>query len=204
MKNRRKISIIVLTILFIIILILIKTNNLVCFDNYIYNIITIKTTNLLTLFYKIFTFLGSTLFIVSLCIFFLILFIILKKKNYGLIIAITLIISTIINNLIKFIVNRKRPLVNALVVEKSSSFPSGHTMASVAMNGILIYLIWKSKLNKKLKIIISLFLSIISLLVMISRIYLGVHFATDVIGGAIVSIIILLIETYLIDKKKLI
>jgi len=146
--------------------------------------------------------LGSTEFIILLCAFFLVLFIILKKKNTGLIICGVLIISTLVNNLLKIIIMRERPEVLAFVTEHSFSFPSGHTMASVSMYGILLYITLKSEMKKILKISLSSILTVLPILVALSRVYLGAHFMSDVVGAFIVSIILLLIETYIIDKKK--
>jgi len=201
MKNRKWI-IIILTILFILLSLFIGFNLIKPFDTFMYELITFKMNDIITLIYKCITFLGSTLFIILLCILFLIIFIVLKKKNYGLIISGVLIISTIFNNVLKIIFCRERPNVLKLVFEDSYSFPSGHTMASVSMYGILIYIFIKSNINKKLKIILISILSIIPILVGLSRVYLGAHYISDIIGGFLVSIILLLIETYIIDKKK--
>ena len=204
MKKNRKILIIVLISLFILLSILVKLNLTTDFDNLVYDIITSNISDGNTKFYKIITFLGSAEFIVFLCFFFLILFIILKRKNIGLIITLCLVISTIINNLIKVIMRRSRPEVEKLVIETSFSYPSGHTMAAFSMYGMLIYLIMKSNINKNIKVVVSIILGIIPIMVAISRIYLGAHFATDVIGAFLVSIILLLVEINYIDKKGLI
>lgn len=199
MKKRISIASILL-VLFISLIVLIKTDKIVPFDDAIYQIVTFKMNETLNTIFKILTFLGSTAFIVFLCIFFLVLFIILKKKNIGLIIDVVVIISTILNNVIKVIIRRSRPTVLALVTETSFSFPSGHTMASTTMYGILMYLVLKSNMPKSRKYLLTIVLGIIPILVMISRIYLGAHFASDVIGGYIFAVALLVIETYFIDK----
>ena len=201
MKNRKWI-IIGLTLLFVLLSVLITTNLIKPFDTFMYELITYGMNDITTIIYKAITFLGSTLFIVLLCIVFLILFIVLKKKNIGLVISSVLIISTLFNNLLKIIFCRTRPDVIKLVHESSYSFPSGHTMASVSMYGILIYILIKSNINKKIKITLITILGILPILVGLSRVYLGAHYVSDIIGGFIVSIILLLIETYIIDKKK--
>ena len=201
MKNRKWI-IISLTLLFVLLSVLITTNLIKPFDTFMYELITYGMNDITTIIYKAITFLGSTLFIVLLCIVFLILFIVLKKKNVGLVISSVLIISTLFNNLLKIIFCRTRPDVIKLVHESSYSFPSGHTMASVSMYGILIYILIKSNINKKIKLILITILGILPILVGLSRVYLGAHYISDIIGGFIVSIILLLIETYIIDKKK--
>lgn len=190
-----------LGVLFIILTILVVQNKLVNFDNSIYKIVTANMNDNLTVFYKIFTFLGSTIFMISLCVVLFLVFILKKRKDYAFIEASVLIFSTIINNVVKFIIRRERPEVLKLVIEKSFSFPSGHTMASVSLYGIIIYLIIKSEMQKKYKIILSVIIGIIPILVMLSRIYLGAHFASDVIGACILSTIILLVATNIIEKR---
>lgn len=199
--NKKYVISIILGVLFIGLVYLIKSNNIVAFDNYVYNLVTSNMGDGLTSFYKVCTFLGSTLFMVLLCLVLFIVFIIFKRKDIAFIESSVLIISTILNNVIKLIIRRERPEVLKLVIEKSFSFPSGHTMASVSMYGILIYIVNKSNLEKKYKVIISIILGIIPILVMLSRIYLGAHFASDVIGASLVSTILLLVSTSIIDKK---
>lgn len=200
MKN--KIIAFGLFILFILLGVLVKLDLLVTIDNLMYKIITIRMNDYITYFYKFITFLGSTEFIIFLCVFFLILFFILKKQKTGVIIPSVLLFSTIVNSIIKILFGRSRPDVLKLVLEESYSFPSGHTMAAVSMYGILIYIVNKSNINKKLKIILSIILGIIPLLVALSRVYLGAHYITDVIGAIILATGILLIEIYIIDKNE--
>ena len=150
---------------------------------------------------KIFTFFGSTIFIVILSIILFIIFIILKQKDKAFKTAGAIIISTIINNIIKIIIRRPRPEY-ITVVEKTFSYPSGHTMASTTLYGILLYLLLKSNLKKTYKIGFGIILGNLPLLVGISRIYLGAHFFTDVFGGYLLSGIILTIVYYIDEIKK--
>ena len=203
-KMRKKwITAAILGVLFIILTLLVMFNYTKSFDSTLYSIITFKMVGWLTSFYKVITFLGSTVFIVSLCILFLVLFIIIKKPKYGCIITVCLIISTIFNNLVKFIVRRPRPEVLKLVIEKSFSYPSGHTMAAVSMYGMLIYLVYKSNILKKYKIMLYIFLGLLPILIALSRIYLGAHFASDVTGAFLLSTSLLLIEISIIESKKM-
>lgn len=100
-----------------------------------------------------------------------------------------------LNLVLKNIVERPRPIGYRLIDETGYSFPSGHSMISTAFYGLIIYLIWKNVRNTKLKYISCILLALLILLIGISRIYLGVHYASDVIGGFTISIAYLIIFT---------
>ena len=193
-----------LTLIFVALSVLVKLDLVSSVDTFIYNLCTFKMNNILTGIFKVFTFFGSTAFIVALSVILFVVFLICKKKNHAYLTASVIIISTILNNVIKVIIMRSRPEVLKLVVETSYSFPSGHTMASVTIYGILLYLLNKTDLKSGLKNTLRVILFILPIFIGISRIYLGAHFATDVIGAYLVSSILLLVTTYLVDKKNLI
>ena len=190
----------ILVVALVVIMVLIKNGGIVEFDNNVFNLVTATENSFLENMYRVFTFLGSTVFIVGACLVIFVLFIIIKKKEMGFVIVGSVVISTIVNNVIKLIFRRERPLVRRLVEEKSLSFPSGHTMAAVTLYGILIFFIMRSKLNKSAKTAISIVLGILPICVAVSRIYLGAHFASDVIGAAVTSSALLFVETYFIKK----
>ena len=75
-------------------------------------------------------------------------------------------------------------------------------MAVTTLVGFIIYYIWayKKDLDKKYKVLFTVLLVIYDILVMISRIYLGAHFASDVIGGVICSSIVLIITIHIMNK----
>ena len=201
--NKKTILIIILSILFIILFILIKNNQIESFDISIYNLIAANINDNLTSFFKIMTFLGEGVSIASYCIIALIVTYILKRKNIGLIIAGCVTFNSLFSEIIKRIIQRPRPEILRLINESSYSFPSSHTLASVSLCGILIYIIYRSDLNKSVKAISTIILTLFPILIGISRIYLGVHNASDVLGGAILAVILLLIEISIIEKKEL-
>ena len=129
----------------------------------------------------------------------IILFIAIKDKKIGLSIILNLAIVGSLNQILKRIVQRPRPTEFRLIDESGYSFPSGHSMASAAFYGFLIYLIHKKIKNRKLKIILITLLSILIILIGISRIYLGVHYTTDVLAGFFISISYLTVYTSIID-----
>ena len=74
-------------------------------------------------------------------------------------------------------------------------------MISMAFYGFLIYLIYKNIKNKYLKTTLIIILSLLIIAIGISRIYLGVHYVSDVIGGFLISISYLIVYIKLIKKK---
>lgn len=74
-------------------------------------------------------------------------------------------------------------------------------MASVTFYGFIIYLINKSKINLKLKLLINTLLIFLIINICISRVYLGVHYISDVIAGASLSIILLILGIHYIEKR---
>ena len=124
----------------------------------------------------------------------------IKDKKKAIIICGCLIISILLNIGIKNIFMRERPLVRKLVEETSFSFPSGHTTAAVSLYGIVLFFIIKSNLAKNKKIIYSTGLIMLIFFIGVSRIYLGAHFASDVIGATVISIAFLILYTAIIER----
>lgn len=137
---------------------------------------------------------GGAIFLIGLST---ILAIVIKDKKTGLLIWANLGISTLLNQVLKFIVQRPRPTEFRIIDESGYSFPSGHSMVSAAFYGFLIYLIYKNVKNKTLKWTLITMLSILIILIGTSRIYLGVHYTSDVLAGFLISISYLIVFTYL-------
>ena len=139
------------------------------------------------------THLGGAIFLITLS---LILLLIIKNKKIGILIWLNLGISVLLNQALKFIIQRPRPTEFRIINESGYSFPSGHSMISAAFYGFLIYLIYKNVKNKYLKWSLITLLSLVILTIGISRIYLGVHYTSDVIAGFLISISYLIIFTH--------
>lgn len=146
---------------------------------------------------KLVTNLGEATILITLTI---ILLSTIKEKKIGFSIAANLMIVTGLNVLLKNIVQRPRPTEYRLISEDGYSFPSGHSMVSMAFYGFLIYLIYKKIENKKLKWGLITFLGILIISIGISRIYLGVHYTSDVLAGFTISISYLILYTSIIKN----
>ena len=134
------------------------------------------------------------------------LFIVIKNKKIGISIFSNVAIVTVLNQLIKRILQRPRPTEYRIIEETGYSFPSGHSMVSMAFYGYFIYLIYKYVKNKYVKWISIILLSLLICLIGISRIYLGVHYTSDVLGGFLISISYLIIyisaaNKFIIEKE---
>ena len=146
----------------------------------------------------ILTNLGGGIVFIGICLYSIIF---IKDKRYGKYITLNLVAITLINLIIKMLVHRERPLDIGLIVETSYSFPSGHSMISMAFYGFLIYLIYQKVKNHRRKFFYCSFLSLIILFIGFSRIYLGVHYASDVLAGYSFSLGYLIIYTHIVGKK---
>lgn len=200
--NKKAVLAIIFLISLIVLLVLIKTNAIYAFDMTIYNMLISNMNESLTNFFKMITFLGGTSGISAFCLLALIIGIILKKGKMGFLIFGCTLVNWILNEVLKNIIQRPRPEILRLIPETSYSFPSGHTLASFSVCGILIYLILRSGLNRTIKIILTVLLTVFPILVGASRIYLGVHYASDVLGGILFALILLLMEIIIIEKKE--
>ena len=131
------------------------------------------------------------------------LFLFIKNKKIGLSIISNIVIIAVLNQLLKRILQRPRPTEFRIVEETGYSFPSGHSMVSMAFYGYLIYLIYRYIKNKYIKWSLIVLLSILICLIGISRIYLGVHYTSDVLGGFLLSISYLVVYISLIKNLKI-
>ncbi|SHF93071.1 undecaprenyl-diphosphatase [Salegentibacter echinorum] len=114
---------------------------------------------------------------------------IFKSWKYFLQICLVMVLALGSNILLKKIINRARPEAEHLVSVETLSYPSGHAMTAMAFYGFLIYLVTQFPLRKTLKSLIIAVLVLLILSIGISRIYLGVHFPSDIAGGYIAGLI---------------
>ena len=99
------------------------------------------------------------------------------------ILPIALIGSSALNELLKWIFQRDRPDIARLIEATGYSFPSGHAMASITLYGLLAYLVWLNMRDRPLRFFLTLTLALLVAAIGTSRIYLGVHYPSDVLAG---------------------
>lgn len=179
------------------------------FDDAIYNYVSGFLSDDMTRFMKFMTFMGSEWPITTLAIAIPFLIFILKKKKYyaaGLMATLNIATGSPLYEVLKQIFRRPRPSIHRLIEIGGYSFPSGHSMNSMIFYGFLVYLIleyMKSRLKYPLAAVICLMIPLIG----ISRIYLGVHYASDVLAGFIFGFIWLIFfinfaERFILKHKK--
>ena len=106
-----------------------------------------------------------------------------------------LVLAVALNFLLKTIVQRPRPDGFRLAAESGYSFPSGHSMVSMAFYGLLVWMVWRYEKDRLLRVFLMIAFSLVIAMVGVSRIYLGVHYASDVIAGFCVSLVWLMLYT---------
>lgn len=190
--NNYKLLIIFICIIILLFLIEdVMDKDIMSFDEMGYNLVSkYLITDTLTPIAKIITFLGSAYWLIGLSIF---LFIVIKKKKIGISIISNLGLAALTNFLLKQVLQRPRPVGHRIIDESGYSLPSGHSMVSMAFYGFLIYLVYKKIKNKHLKCFLIALLLVLIVNIGISRIYLGVHYTSDVIAGFLVAISYLII-----------
>jgi membrane-associated phospholipid phosphatase len=130
------------------------------------------------------TFLGKHEFLIPANLVLIAYYLFIKKHRwYSIKIPAVALTSLALMFILKHLFSRERPLIPLLAPAKGLSFPSGHALMSMTFYGLLIYITWHSVKNVKLKWSLISFLFLLILLIGFSRIYLRVHYTSDVIAG---------------------
>ncbi len=140
--------------------------------------------------------------IIGLILITILLFLVIPNKKYPTFLFLDLSIIAVLNKVFKSVICRARPVGIALVSAGGYSFPSGHSSAAIAFYGLLVYFIYKNIKSRKLKWFMIVALCLLVLSIGISRIYLGVHCASDVLGGLIFGLIHLIIFIKILNSSK--
>jgi undecaprenyl-diphosphatase len=108
----------------------------------------------------------------------------------------------LLNYVMKLTFQRVRPpnpLIDGL---QNFSFPSGHATSAFIFYGLLAYLVWKTKIPRPYKLVAGAILILFSLLIGFSRVYLRVHYPSDVVAGVCIGFAWLLLTVWLFERLK--
>ena len=192
MKKR----LIILLSLFVILTICVLLDLTGVIDYNVYDLLSTNEIEFVTAFFNVVTSLASSeaIIIITLALIFL-----LNTNHERLFVIINTIISAGIIIVSKNIFLRERPLIGSELLS-SYSFPSGHSLIATTYYGFLIYLLKRSKCKEEYKVIGTTLLTTLIVLICLSRLVLNVHYVTDVIGGVILGLVILLVLIYFFEK----
>ncbi|MBT2571136.1 phosphatase PAP2 family protein [Planococcus sp. ISL-110] len=169
-------------------------NELRFFDNVIISFFKVIETSTLDTIYIIITEFGSVWFLATMSVVIILLLWFKAKDKWGILFfAIAVGGSGLLTWLLKQVYERGRPSINEEVDAIGFSFPSGHSMGSLIFYGFIVYFILRSSQNKVIKLTSFIGLGILIILIGTSRIYLGVHFPSDVLAGYIAGTIWLIL-----------
>ncbi|MBC7627713.1 phosphatase PAP2 family protein [Ferruginibacter sp.] len=151
---------------------------------------------------QVITFFGSAQFLIPANILLILFVLFIKKQQYdALKISAITIIGTAVLFLLKFLLQRQRPLLPLIAKAHGYSFPSGHSFSSIVFYGMLAYIGYKNIKNNFIKWSLIVLLFMLAGMVGFSRIYLKLHYASDVIAGFSLGIIWLLLAKWILFGK---
>ncbi|MEH7459417.1 phosphatase PAP2 family protein [Bacillus sp. JJ1127] len=193
---------------FALIAILIGEQKITKFDNVVISFIQGFESPTMTKIMKFFTTIGSTSVVIVISV--LTLFFLYKVLHHRteLILFVTVIMGTaVFNQVLKFMFKRARPTLHRLIEENGYSFPSGHSMEAFALYGVLTFLLWRHITTRIGRIFLILISVIMTVAIGVSRIYLGVHYPSDVLGGYLAScfwltVTIWIFQHYVENRKQ--
>jgi undecaprenyl-diphosphatase len=150
-----------------------------------------------------FTFLGTHKFLIPANLVLIFYFLLARHQNWFSIRILTIALSSLVLMfLLKYLFGRKRPLSPLLKAAKGLSFPSGHAIMSVTFYGLLVHIIWNTVEIEWVRWTLAVSLILTILLIGYSRVYLRVHYASDVLSGFIIGFLWLCVSLWVLDNLE--
>jgi len=173
---------------FIFLAILVSRDTIITFDSIIISYVQGFEAPLLTTIMKIFTFIGGTIPVIVLSLLSIIfLYKVFKHRSELILLTAVILGANLLFISLKYMFHRARPDLHRLAEASNYSFPSGHATMAFALYGVLTFLLWRH-ISTQLGRIITIILSVFMILTIgISRIYLGVHYPSDIFAGYFIS-----------------
>jgi membrane-associated phospholipid phosphatase len=173
------------------------------FDGIAFNFLSRYINNINTNVMEFFSFLGTHLFLIPANMVLITYFLFIKKHRwYSIKIPVVAVSSLLLMFLLKYIFRRNRPLTPLLDEVKGFSFPSGHALMSFTFYGLIIVIVWQNIENVWLKWIFTIILSLLIFVIGLSRVYLRVHYASDVLAGFCVGCMWLLLSIWILGEME--
>lgn len=171
------------------------------FDENVFTYISQHVGPMMTEFMIFISFLGKHTFLIPAHLVLLIFYLFIRKNRKLTIRILALALSSLsLMFLLKLSFQRSRPEIPLLEKVSGFSFPSGHALMSVAFYGLLIYIVWNEIKTRWLRTLLVVIFSFLIFLIGLSRIYLRVHYASDVMAGFAVGFGWLLLSLWVINK----
>ena len=152
---------------------------------------------------KIITFFGSSTFLLPAYIVVILRYILAKNYQTAIEIAVIGSSSTALMFALKQLFQRQRPQLPILQGISGYSFPSGHSMGSIACYGMLAYIAIQLLTHRVARVAVAIAAALLILCIGISRIYFNVHYPTDVLGGFIAGAIWLVFSIVVVQTAEL-
>jgi undecaprenyl-diphosphatase len=170
------------------------------FDDDVFEALQPYITPARTRFMNFMTFFGKHDALIPLNILLIGYFVYKKKRWFAIRITALALSSLLLKFILKLYFQRARPDIPVIEKVGGYSFPSGHALIGVVFYGLVIFVIWHEVKQKWLKILLTGFFVIVILLISFSRIYLRVHYASDVIAGLAIGFIWLVLSLNIIHR----
>jgi undecaprenyl-diphosphatase len=171
------------------------------FDQHGFNFLENYVSDINTNVMQVFTFLGTHTFLIPANLTLIAYFLFIKKHRwYSIKVPMVALSSLLLMFVLKTIFHRDRPLIPLLEAAKGYSFPSGHATMSITFYGLMIYIVWHYIERTWLKWTLTTFLVLLIAFIGISRVYLRVHYSSDVLAGFCVGLMWLLLSLWILKK----
>jgi membrane-associated phospholipid phosphatase len=174
------------------------------FDDTIYKAVSSIASPALTKIMVAITFFGSRAFLLPAYLIIIIIQLTKSRTKASLGIAAVALCGGAVLFLFKGIFKRERPIEPLIAKATSFSYPSGHSFSAFTFSGIIMYLIWSTNITKAWKWTWSVVFFLFAAMIGLSRIYLHVHYASDVVAGFCLSLAWLASSYYILRRVKII
>lgn len=158
------------------------------FDSVVIGFVQGMESDWLTPLMKVFTWIGSWYIVGPVTIIaFLLIFFVYKDHSKSFLLVTVIVGTIVLNTLLKFYFKRERPEIYRILDANGFSFPSGHTMMAFSLYTIIAYIFWRNVKKPIYRVFLIMFTVFMISIISIGRIYLGVHYPSDIAGGIIAS-----------------